>query len=72
MRSTSNYRRRKSDKATDARVERAYYDNCSGIQISILDIPTVFAVGRAAVAEGADDGMLADRVRAFVETIRLN
>jgi len=68
----STARRRKNDKATDDRISRAYYGNCSGVQVSILDIPRIFAEGRRAIAEGADDVMLAARIVAFVDTIRCN
>ena len=58
--------------ATDRRIEQAYYRTCSGVQINVLDIGRVFAVGRASVAAGDDDEALAAKVAAFVETIRKN
>ncbi len=57
-------------KARDKRIEAAYYRTCDRIPIRILDISKVFKVGEAAVAEGVDDEVLGQRIRAFVETIR--
>lgn len=62
----------KTEKLIDARVERAYYSKCTGVQINIMDIGKVFNVGRGfIVAEPAiTDAALADKVAAFVQTIR--
>jgi hypothetical protein len=65
-------RQSKADKAIDKRIETIYYRNCSGIQINIMDIPRVFAEGRKAIAEGADDTALTAKIVAFVESIRHN
>lgn len=69
-------RTRKSRKPTkkqiDARVERAYYDTCSGIQIDIMDIGKVFQAGRNAIKDGVDDETLRKVIRNFVESIRKN
>jgi hypothetical protein len=59
-------------KKVEARIDRAYRAHCEGIQISVLDISKVFAVGQSAVAEGVDDAVLGERIKAFVETIRKN
>jgi len=59
-------------KAVDNRIQKAYLSRCEGIQIPLLDIPKIFAVGKAAIAEGADDTVLGDKIAAFVETIRKN
>jgi hypothetical protein len=56
----------------DARVERAYYATCSGIQVSIMDLGSIFRVGRALALTEADDGALGAGIRDFVETIRKN
>lgn len=54
------------------RVEVAYRARCSGIEINIMDISKVYAVGKRAIADGADDTALGDAIYAFVQTIRLN
>jgi len=66
--------RRKPDpnKKADAAVDAAYRATCSGIQVNMMDIPKIFAVGRASFHAGDDAATLAAKVRAFVETIRMN
>ena len=59
-------------KQIDRKVEQAYYATCSGIQINILDIPRVFAVGRECIRDGVDDETLRATIRRFVESIRKN
>lgn len=59
-------------KQMDKAVEQAYYKACSGIQIGMLDIGRVFAVGREAVDRGEAGEQLQATIRAFVETIRKN
>jgi hypothetical protein len=61
-------RRRKID-PLDATIERLYYARCGGIQINLMDIPKVFAAGRAAAARGED---IEAALVAYVETIRRN
>jgi hypothetical protein len=43
----------KEEKAMDKAIESAYYKIASGQQISILDIPKVFAESRRAILAGA-------------------
>lgn len=62
----------KTDKALDRRVELAYYASCNGIQIDIMKIGSVFAAGRRAIAEGADDEQLKLAIRSFVDQIRVS
>lgn len=61
-----------SQKKIDARVSAIYHQRCSGIEVAIFDLGKIMAVGRAAVADGLDDGAVGDLMRAFVETIRKN
>jgi len=56
----------------DKRVDAAYRVSCTGIEIDIMDIQKVFAVGRNAVIDGLDDAELANVIRTFVDTIRSN
>lgn len=64
--------RKPSKKAIDKRVEKIYYQRCSGIQINIFDIGKVFAVGQASVAAGDNDHVLGDKIASYVQTIRKN
>jgi hypothetical protein len=59
----------KADKALDREINTLYVQNCSGIQISIMDIPKVFAEARKARAEGRD---MKDAIISFVTRIRKN
>ena len=56
-------------KKAKARVEKIYYDRCRGMQIDIMKISQVFAVGVAAVQAGDDDQAIGDKVFAFVQSI---
>ena len=59
----------KADKALDREIDKLYRENCSGIAISILDIPKVFAEARKAKAEGRD---MKEAIVFFVNSIRKN
>ena len=59
-------------KKEDVRINKAYVQSCSNIEVSMMDIPKIFAVGQAAVAAGADDEVLKTKIREFVDTIRKN
>lgn len=65
-------RRKNPNRKADFAVDTAYRATCSGIQINILDIGKVFDVGRASYHAGDDATTLATKIRAFVETIRVN
>ena len=58
--------------ATDKTIERIYYATCSGVQINIMDISKVFAVGRASIAANDDEAMTTRKIVEFVQTIRSN
>ena len=60
------------DKLNKDRVVAAYNATCNGIQVNVMDLSRISAVGDAAIAEGVDDIVLGQRIRAFVETIRGN
>lgn len=72
----ANYKkpRKKPDpnKKADAAIDAIYKATCSGIQINMLDIGKVFAVGRASFHAGDNSVLMAVKIRAFVETIRKN
>jgi nucleoid DNA-binding protein len=59
----------KAEKLLEKEIEKIYYANCSGIQISIMDIGKVFAAGKKAKLEGKD---IKEAIVSFVETIRQN
>jgi len=63
---------KKEKKAAEGRVSKAYYATCSGIQIDMMDIPRVFAVGMHVIEHGGTDADLEQNVREFVEQIRKN
>ena len=64
----------KAAKAVDERINRIYLRNCSGIEIDIMDISKVFAVGRKAILDNPEftDDQLTVVLTGFVETIRKN
>lgn len=56
-------------KALDKEIERIYYATCSGITIPLMDIPKIFAAGRAAAAAGTS---LEAAVVATVDVLRVD
>lgn len=50
-------------------ISKVYHENCSGIEIMMMDIPKVFAEGHKALKEGRD---LKAAIVDFVQTIRQN
>lgn len=58
----------------DKRIEKVYYQRCSGVQINIMDIQKVFKHGREVLIKvpTMNDIDLGDHIATFVETIRLN
>lgn len=61
--------RRKKQDPIDAEIDRIFNTHCNGIQISVMDIPGVFAAGRAAHGRGED---IQAAVLAFVARVRQN
>lgn len=59
-------------KIADARINKIYARSCSGVQIDIMQIGSVFSVGRRAIMAGADDAALEKAIVEFVQTIRRN
>lgn len=59
-------------KRRDARINRAYGNSCSGMQINIMDIGKVFREGERLIDAGADDITLGAGLRAFTEKIAVN
>lgn len=57
--------------AIDKRIERLYYARCSGIQIPLMQITSVFSTARVAVMNdpGISDEALGDRIFEFVSLI---
>lgn len=64
-------RSKRQIKLDEARIEKAYREACSGVQINMMDISKVFKIGHVAIIRGADDEALRKTLRAFVETIRV-
>lgn len=62
-------RKTKAEKALDNQIDALYREHCCNIQISILDIPRVFAHAKQAHAEGKD---LKEAIVSFVNSIRKN
>ena len=62
----------RQEKINDKRIERIYGRACSGVQINVMDIGSVFAVGHRVIAAGADDVELEKAIVAYVDTIRKN
>jgi hypothetical protein len=65
-------RSRKHRALIQSRIERAYYAECSGVQINVMDIAKVFNEGERLINQGADEPTLRAGIKAFVETIRQN
>jgi hypothetical protein len=63
---------KKQQKAQDARINRLYCQNCSGLEINVLDISKVFREGHRLIAEGADDAALAAGLLAFTQQLARN
>jgi len=61
-------------KLNDERINRLCGQRCSGVQISIMDIPKVFKVANQAIVENAEisDQALGDKIAEYVNTIRKN
>lgn len=60
---------KKLAKQQDDLINKAYMATCKNIQIPMMKIPSIFAEGRKALADGADYEALKTRIRAYVDTI---
>jgi hypothetical protein len=58
-----------TNKKIDARINSAYSRNCSGIQVSIMDLGKISAVGKASILAGDDDATLGTKLRTFALSI---
>ena len=58
------------DKAIDERITNAYNIACDRITVPMMKLPTIYAVGRQAILDGADDLTLQAKIRAYVDTIK--
>lgn len=63
---------KRAEALKDRRIEAAFREHCSGVQIPVLKIGQVFEVGRRVLAREATDELLGRKIAAFVETIREN
>jgi hypothetical protein len=61
-----------AEKKLDGKIESIFYKKCSGIQISVMEIGSVFRVGKAAAKAGKSDEEIGNEIFAFVQTIRKN
>jgi len=58
-----------ADKALDREIDALYREHCCNIQVSIMDIPRIFAEAKKARAEGRD---MKEAIVSFVNSIRKN
>lgn len=65
-------RKTKAEKATDKRIERAYYRTSSYVQIPIMSIPGIYREARAAMTPETTDEQLDALVTAAVAKVRVN
>lgn len=59
-----------TEKAAKKLVEQAYYARCTNIQIPMLEITKIFKLGLAALAAGATQEELEEKIFAYVQTVR--
>lgn len=64
--------KKSEEKKIDKKVESIFYKRCSGIQINIMDLGSVFRVGKAAALAGLSDEQIGNEIFTFVQTIRKN
>lgn len=62
-------RQTKQEKAQDQLIEQTYYRLGQGVQINIMDIGKVFAMGRAALKAGQD---LDEAIKLAISHLRQN
>jgi hypothetical protein len=59
-------------KANASRFNLIYAKSCHGIQVSIWDMKKIWEVGMKSIEAGDDDVILGQKIRTFVDTLRLN
>lgn len=59
-------------KKGEDRIEKAYRETCSGVQINVMDIGKIYTEGNRLISAGADDEALRIGIKSFVETLRKN
>ena len=59
-------------KANASRFNLIYAKSCNGIPISVWDMRKVWDVGMASIVAGDDDVILGQKLRKFVDNLRLN
>lgn len=63
--------KRVSKKANERRVEAAFYKTCNRVQFNIMDLSKIHAVGMEAVAAGASEEQLEEKLRAVAAVLRV-
>lgn len=61
-----------TEKAAKKLVEQAYYARCKNIEIPIWEISKIFKLGLAALAGGASQEELEEKIFAYVQTVRMS
>lgn len=60
----------RAEQLIDAQIDASYRRTCTGIQIDMMAIPTIFKIGRAAIKNGATEAELDTTIKDFVATLQ--